>query len=278
MIEGKYFQKQALSPFEKSFNEKVSDPWKIEADPNMLKLDSDAANKGLIKLGDVYQNKNFFAAYPHAKDIPIKIDTRSKGAGGYARRDKKTGLVTEIGLPAAATREDYLTALQHELQHFVQGEEKFPFGATSENMSYKDYLATSGEVEARNASQWLNFPEEVKGRMPTETYNDLLELENMTSKDIIVRNNRAGISNAPKLSPEEYKAMQDYINSSSLRGGKRANITWSDEKINDFRKVMQQFDKSWNAREAEASEKFGITKASVRGLYNKFDVKYSKAQ
>src|SRR5258706_3315867 len=83
---------------------------------------------------------------------------------------------------------------------------------------------------------------------------------------------------APKLSPEEHKVMKDYIESSSLRGGKRAEIIWTDEKINDFRKVMQQFDKSWNAREAEASEKFGITKASVRGLYNKFDVKYTKAQ
>src|SRR5260221_397194 len=129
--EGQFLQPQPLSKFAKAFNEKAATDWKIEVNPNLLRLPKDYAKEGRLKLSDIYQNKNLFEAYPHVKDIPIKIDERSLGAGGYARIDKKTGQVIEIGLPAVATRENYLTALQHELQHFVQGEKGFSSGATS---------------------------------------------------------------------------------------------------------------------------------------------------
>ncbi len=209
--EGQFLQPQPLSKFAKAFNEKAATDWKIEANPNLLRLPKDYAKEGRLKLSDIYQNKNLFEAYPHVKDIPIKIDERSLGAGGYARIDKKTGQVIEIGLPAVATRENYLTALQHELQHFVQGEEGFSSGATSANMSYKDYWNTSGEVEARNASLWLQLEQEAKEQnlpaneqvtkvlMPPDTYKDVLDLEGSTPADIVVRNNRAGVSDAPKV-------------------------------------------------------------------------------
>lgn len=143
------------------------------------------------KLKDIYHNPQLFEAYPDVADLPVKKDTR--GALAALESEASTGKPIAIHL-SPGTKEDLLSRLQHEIQHAIQGYEGFPRGASpGGKFSYKDYWRTSGEAEARNATYHLNFPEEVKGKVPFETLDKVMSGEGMTAKDIIVREGKAGI-------------------------------------------------------------------------------------
>jgi 2,3-bisphosphoglycerate-dependent phosphoglycerate mutase len=162
---------------------------------------------GKLTLKDVYQNPNLYAAYPQLKDLPVVPEKRSGFYGGLEKK-RDTGEPIAIHI-ASNSKEMILSSFQHELQHAVQAYEGFPSGTTTGgkgNLSYEDYFRTSGEVEARNASYWLRYPEDVKGFTPTETYGKMLETENMTPKNIIVRNNK----NVPE--PSEPIAIPEFLN------------------------------------------------------------------
>jgi broad specificity phosphatase PhoE len=236
------------------------------------------------KLGDIYQNPNLFAAYPELKDLPVVVEQRKDFHGGM-QKNKATGEPIAMHL-APNTKEMMLTAIQHELQHAVQGLEGFPSGATTggkTNLSYKDYFRTSGEVEARNAAYWLNNPEDVKGFTPPETYDKMLDVEHMTSKDIVVRNNK----NVPE--PSEPVAIPDFLSKGPAGNPKKdwtglvpfgKNTIESSRPIGipntsllkpmpeAERKVLQDFlDKGLTY--GQIAEKLGKTRSAVAGRINK---------
>jgi len=271
----------------------------INRDPSIFKKQYALGKEvPVAKLEDILKHPGLYSVYPELRDVRVVPDLfglekkHPNVVGAYSRDENIIGYN-----PKNIKSQDHLhSTLLHEIQHWIQNHEDWPGASTVQDMPkkflkvYEDRLKSEGEhidtkwqlyhrlsreVESRNVQTRMNMTAEDVRNSLAESTEDVPRNKQLVI-DSFKKGNVIDLSN--KLSPEEHKAMQDYIKSSSLRGGKRAEITWSDEKINDFRKVMQQFDKSWNAREAEASEKFGITKASVRGLYNKFDVKYTKAQ
>lgn len=80
-----------------------------------------AENKGPLTLSEIVDFPELFQEYPEAKNIPIEHLPAHKGYGMFDP-------VTETIYIRPGKKEDVLPTLMHEVQHWVQNQEGFPFG------------------------------------------------------------------------------------------------------------------------------------------------------
>lgn len=110
--------------------------------------DSQAMLRGLSgKLGDVLEHPEFFEVYPEAKNLMLRLDRTPGRMGEY---DPRTGVIVldmqELS-PNGWQPEDIL---MHELQHYVQQKEGWPFGT---HYADPQYAENPGERQAWETTQ-----------------------------------------------------------------------------------------------------------------------------
>jgi hypothetical protein len=106
-----------------------------------------------IHLPDVFNHTELYKRYPDARNIVVKPIASSSDTVG---RMQYNGPLRQWEMHLAAQpAKDMLDTIHHELQHFIQYKEEFPYGVSSRDFNgWYNYARQSGEVEARNASLW----------------------------------------------------------------------------------------------------------------------------
>lgn len=151
-----------------------------------------------VMLAGIIHYPELFAAYPKLKELRVNIENgyKTRGSVSWDVSEKKGKEIYEplLGLNPEEIHnsEDLLDVLSHEIQHIIQGIEKFPngahpsdfhqemknepeyFGGYDEEEAHKRYLISAGEVEARNAALRRGILDEEKASVPISVTEDVL--------------------------------------------------------------------------------------------------------
>lgn len=121
-------------------------------------------------LAELVSHPELFKAYPHLQDVPVRLR-----AGAAEGSDVTLGRASlpQFGLPGeinlfqtgAQSQDDRLSTVLHEVQHLLQGKEKFDTGA-GRGASDEDYWRSLGEVEARDVMDRLRFSPDERRYVP----------------------------------------------------------------------------------------------------------------
>jgi hypothetical protein len=108
-----------------------------------------------IKLGKIFSAPELFKAFPKLKNLDVVIDSSIKGEAAW---DGENIILS----PKLAIKNDksIRSALIHEVQHFIQEQEGFAVGGTTETeFSYEDELILTKYANSeKSASEFLSDP------------------------------------------------------------------------------------------------------------------------
>ncbi|WP_455233387.1 ADP-ribosyltransferase-containing protein [Geopseudomonas aromaticivorans] len=153
------------------------DPWEGE-DPDNVSLRFDASFRfegfDAVPLGDLLEHDALFAAYPALANVLVTVNRAEPMSSAMAVSEEGVPHL-RIGLFAQVDPKEFIRAVQHEVQHLVQGLEGFARGADHGEAGLA--LAKSlrrTELEGRHAAA---APGDDLGRIERE----LADLDNMPS-------------------------------------------------------------------------------------------------
>src|SRR5574337_156390 len=146
------------------------------------------ALRGTTTVGALLDHAKLFAAYPGVAAIEV---TTKPGAGASFQASHE-GHPPRIRIGADMPMGKVTSALMHEIQHYVQRQERF---ATGSNLlaagSREAYFNSAGEVEARNVQTRLKMTDEERKGLAPHWTTDVLD------QDVIVSFNGKDMAMVP---------------------------------------------------------------------------------
>lgn len=138
----------------------INEKWSEAAQARRERVE---AGQGL--LSDILYHPSLFKAYPSLADIPVTFeDISAEGQTIFVPqtlgKPRVQKIVIREGRRQYASDKQLLSILMHEVQHVIQNVEDFAMGGSTGEMSFADYRALAGEVEARNTQKRLSMDAE----------------------------------------------------------------------------------------------------------------------
>lgn len=129
---------------------------KVDQELRKKSLEYADQNIPQFNLSDILQHESLYAAYPEARNIPIKFQTSTEYAGMY---EPASGVIS-IGEGVITDKSDAkLSTLLHEIQHWIQNKEGFAAGTNLRTEASKlkaDKRVTDAQYELQKA--WAAVP------------------------------------------------------------------------------------------------------------------------
>lgn len=117
------------------------------------------------RLGDIFEYKELYEAYPHLAELPVTF-TYSLGNldGAFYRESDFGSNYLKINTDLLTKDNDKIRAtFLHEIQHAIQDFEGFEYGYTNyseDNFNWDDYYQNEGEREAENVERRMNMSQQ----------------------------------------------------------------------------------------------------------------------
>lgn len=158
-------------------------------------LDAAALDADTVRVGDVLDHPQLFAAYPHLEHIRVELMPAGEPAIARLMRDA-TGARMQVR--GSIKRAAMPSVMLHELQHAIQGAEGFAEGGSRgaltsdlDKSGAETYRRLAGEVEARNTqSRQRMTPAQRRAVSPNDTAD-------VPAGDVIVTFNGQPVTVAP---------------------------------------------------------------------------------
>lgn len=180
------------------------------------------------KLANIIKSEELFNAYPHLKDLEIKINISNAKNGsinGNTFYNEDTKIANKIEV-YATTNEDAMTALIHEIQHCIQLKEDFAIGASYYNDKGVMDMFVSGVEKPQTKKQAQEIIEESAFFNP-----NIIKFQEVFNNPHYFEENKRGIkAKVIYLSPDEYMTAVRL---------KRPNHIESESKLDSIRLAMK---------------------------------------
>lgn len=158
-------------------------------------LDAAALDADTVRVGDVLDHPQLFAAYPHLEHIRVELMPAGEPAIARLMRDA-TGARMQVR--GSVKRAALPSVMLHELQHAIQGAEGFAEGGSRgaltsdlDKSGAETYRRLAGEVEARNTQSRQRMTAQQRRAVSPDATADVL------TSDVIVTFNGQPMTGAP---------------------------------------------------------------------------------
>lgn len=159
-------------------------------------LEAATLDGGTVRVADVLDHPQLFAAYPHIADILVElVPAGERAAGRMVRRGDDARLQIRGDVKRAAMTSVMLHELQHAIQHaegFARGGSAKALASDLDRTGAETYLRLAGEVEARNTQHRQRMTAEQRRLIAPEDTADV------SASDVIVTFNGQPVTTEPR--------------------------------------------------------------------------------